>query len=762
MSSLREAGFSLAFLLLIVASPIVLAETAPLAGDARIEIKNGLVSLDVREAELPALLTEIARKAHVEITIDRGVEGTVTVKFERKPLEEAIKKLCESTALVFEYDPHKNAYRIIRAGAFPQMKGAMEDPAQSRALDGGPGRESGRIANGQEKLTANNAEEIYDRKGRLLYKPGELLVRFKEEVPREQIAGLHSSMGSEVIGEIPRLRLQRVKLKKGLSEKEAIQRYMASGLVEIAERHALRYPHITPDDPSFPQQWGLTKIRAARAWDITRGAPTVIIAVIDTGVDYLHPDLEKNIWLNQQELNGSPGVDDDRNDFIDDINGWDFSGADENDPSDEDNDPMDVNGHGTHVAGVIGARGNNGIGIAGTAWDVRMMPLKVQADNGEYMESWAIMEALQYALDKGARIINCSFGGEAFEQSEYEAFRAVRDAGILVASAAGNDGVDTDANPNYPSSYDLDNIISVAASDFEDNLASFSNYGKTSVDLLAPGVDIESTRPGGSYTEASVLSNGQTYPAEALAYSGTTDEKGISAPAVDCGRGLEGSFPAANTGNYIALIERGEITFAAKVSNAQAAGAVGAIIYNNEPGIFLGTLGGPGEWIPAVSISQADGEDLKSLGLPIMVTLVNKQAKDPSSFDTSSGTSIAAPFVTGIAGLILSKYPDLGYQEVKSAILNSVDRIPGLEGKVLTAGRANALWALCIVDPLKGDLSCNGELELEDAILALQAASGLGPDLCPSCIPRGIDINGDEKAGIEEAVYALQMVGNLR
>lgn len=253
-----------------------------------------------------------------------------------------------------------------------------------------------------------------------------------------------------------------------------------------------------PNDPGFTYLWGLQNtgqapfygtagadIRAPEAWSVTTGSPGVTIAVIDTGVDYTHPDLSANIWRNPREtLNGR---DDDGNGYVDDIRGWNFVL--------KNNDPMDDNGHGTHCAGTIAAVGNNGIGIAGTAWNVKIMPLKFLNAQGSGYISDAI-SAILYANKMGASIISNSWSGTGYSQSLKDAIDA---SSSVVICAAGNSGANSDSNPQYPAAFTSNNIISVAATDYHDRLASFSNYGVNSVDIAAPGVSIYSTSRAGTY-----------------------------------------------------------------------------------------------------------------------------------------------------------------------------------------------------------------------------------------------------------------------
>ena len=250
---------------------------------------------------------------------------------------------------------------------------------------------------------------------------------------------------------------------------------------------------ITPNDPYYNEQWYLDKIGAPQAWGIKNTSPNVIVAVLDTGVDINHPDLEANIWINNGEI-ADNGIDDDNNGYIDDINGWDFY-DDIADPKPKFTQGFSEIGlnHGTIVAGIIAAEGNNNFGITGVTWSAKIMPLKVLSDSGEG-DTGDVIQAIDYAIDNGADIINLSFVGGIFEKSLEEAIRRAYDAGVIVVAAAGNEdagGVshDLDIKPSYPVCHDVffNTVIGVAATDPLDQKAEFSNFGKNCIDISAPG-----------------------------------------------------------------------------------------------------------------------------------------------------------------------------------------------------------------------------------------------------------------------------------
>ncbi len=274
----------------------------------------------------------------------------------------------------------------------------------------------------------------------------------------------------------------------------AISALKADPAIAYAEPNYIRQAVAFPNDPDFNKLYGMhnigqtggtvdADIDAVEAWDMQKGSKKVIIGLIDTGVDYLHPDLADNMWKNPGEVEN--GIDDDGNGFVDDIYGWDFPNRD--------NDPMDDHGHGTHCAGIVAGVGSNDEGVCGVMWQAQIMAIKFLGLGGGSTAD--AIESVNYATAMGAHLSSNSWGGGPFSQALLDAISQ----SCLFVAAAGNYRSDNDKNPFYPASYVGDNIISVAATDHNDDLASFSNYGLTTVDVAAPGVDIYSSLPGKSY-----------------------------------------------------------------------------------------------------------------------------------------------------------------------------------------------------------------------------------------------------------------------
>lgn len=337
----------------------------------------------------------------------------------------------------------------------------------------------------------------------LVAMPGSVLVKFREGAPVNARAQVRIDIDATLMRSYRLVQgLERVQTTRDVDE--VIETLRANPWVEFAEPDwIVRKDVTTPNDPFFGLQWGLhntgqtvngmvgvndADIDMREAWDFNTGSASVIVAVIDTGTEWHHPDLDDNIWTNPGEVPDN-GVDDDFNGYIDDVRGWDFF--------DEDNDPDDSDGHGTHTAGTVGAEGNNGQGVAGVVWDVQIMPLRFLGPGGGSTSD--AVAALEYAVENGAQISNNSWGGGPFSTSMRNAILAAAVEGHLFVSSAGNDGVDTDAIPHYPSGYDAPNVLSIANMQNDDTLRPSSNFGLTTVDLGAPGTNIASTWPGGSY-----------------------------------------------------------------------------------------------------------------------------------------------------------------------------------------------------------------------------------------------------------------------
>ncbi|MEW5986003.1 MAG: S8 family peptidase [Chloroflexota bacterium] len=343
---------------------------------------------------------------------------------------------------------------------------------------------------------------------RPLYVEGEILVRFKPGTAASEIDALNAKFQTQTIKHFTINDVYHLQLPAGQSVDAAIQAIEKEPAVLYAEPNGRYYLGLAniPNDPRFNEMYGLNNtgqtggtpdadIDAPEAWDLTTGSHDVVVSVIDSGIELNHPDLAANLYNNPGEITNN-GIDDDGNGFVDDIHGWDFVS---NDP---DPDPGSIFclGHGTHTSGTVGAVGNNGTGVTGVNWDVQIMHLRAfkvvllifcSATDAD------LMEAIQYQTAMGVRISSNSWGSSVANQAMAD---AIANCGCIFVAAAGNGGLDgigdnNDVIPNYPSNYPYANIIAVAATDEDDNRATFSNYGQVSVDVAAPGVGILSTWP---------------------------------------------------------------------------------------------------------------------------------------------------------------------------------------------------------------------------------------------------------------------------
>lgn len=362
--------------------------------------------------------------------------------------------------------------------------------------------------------------------------PHELIVRFVPNADQGQIAGIMNDLGAAVKEEIPELNMKVLKFPEyGMNSNEmmvdTIHLLAADPNVLYAEPNYIVKAIGLPNDPQFENLWGLhndgqvgcaydpkepgqggADISVLGAWDkYTTGSSDIVVAVIDTGIDYSHQDLDKNMWMNDDETPGN-NKDDDNNGYVDDIYGYDFHNNDGN--------PNDDNGHGTHCAGTIGAIGDNGIGVVGVNHTVRLMALKFLNEYG-FGDTANAVKAIMYAVENGARILSNSWGGAQFSNAMKEAIAYANDKDVLFVAAAGNSYRDNDLDPHYPSNYDIPNVVAVTAIDCLNKKPNWSHWGANTVDLAAPGINILSTYPNNAYKLSSGTSMATPHVAGAAA-----------------------------------------------------------------------------------------------------------------------------------------------------------------------------------------------------------------------------------------------------
>lgn len=639
------------------------------------------------------------------------------------------------------------------------------------------------------------------------------IVRWAPGVRPDQIAAASGIIGFKVLRTSRQGYTLVEPTRKGLSAADLASQIKRARLAYKADAEKI-YSHATytaPNDPYFSTQWALDNtgqtggtpgadIDALSAWAAHgTGSDSVVVAVVDTGVYIGHEDLKDNIWRNTDEIPGN-GRDDDRNGYVDDINGFDFYMYDSTVYDQADGDQ-----HGTHVSGIIGASGNNGVGVSGVNHNVTIMPVKFLGPGGGGEFEGA--EAIIYAVDNGAQVINCSWGG-GYSQVIEDALQYAADHGVLVCAAAGNDSMDVDENPDYfyPSSSEVTCVITVASTDHNDELSFFSNYGDETVELAAPGEEVTSTL---AYDAVGVYVNELPFKLAFLAFAAEGIEPASAGKAAvtksltklgaaaatpivvvdDSLPTQTGEAPGDRLGFYTDALAAAGYTSVTTWSTEDKGTPPASALQGKVVVWFTGAV--PAGWYEALTLNTADraviGNYLDNGGRMLLVSgevaadvvwfdweftekylhvLPNDMAtwgsmlrgsegtpfsditgalsgkytepyegywptgSDPlflmdevpqvifemGGYGPLSGTSMAAPQVTGAAAHILSVQPDADAAEVKARIENTTDPIASLAGKVNSGGRLNLARAFdaypgrpTVTSPKKGDVLRAGQ-----------------------------------------------------
>lgn len=554
-----------------------------------------------------------------------------------------------------------------------------------------------------------DAHGLTSRDSKSLFVPGELIVRYEAGVDRAARAAVVNSIDATRKQFLLVPRAELLELPDGVSVDSAVRALEARPDVQYAEPNRIYHAQGAPSDTRFAELWGLNNtgqqiggvpgtpdadIDAPEAWEQETGSKDVVVAVVDTGIAYDHPELVDNV------LPGS---------------GWDFIG--------NDNDPRDLNGHGTHVAGTIGAKGNNAAGVSGVNWNVSLMPVRVLDANGSGTTA-SVTNGYVWAAEHGAKIVNASLGCLGFGCfSSTESAAISGHPNTLFVVAAGNATNNNDVTPTYPCNYPDANLICVAATDKNDALASFSNYGTNSVDLAAPGVEILSTWPAYDdiFADGFEAAGGWTPGGAPDTWARTQESAASGAWSVTDSPGAPYT---PNTNNWLQTVNPidlsgrtgCQVSYWMKLQTEYGydyfvidASSDGASFFDGVP--WSGqTIGYPNTWFEFEdSLSQFDGapavylrlrlvsdESVEYQGAHIDDLRVRclSTSYDATDFNSIAGTSMATPHVAGVAALLWAKKPAATVADVRAALLSSVDVKPALGTKVSTSGRLNADAAL--------------------------------------------------------------------
>lgn len=571
-----------------------------------------------------------------------------------------------------------------------------------------------------------NYKSRFPKKHLKQYVDGEVLVKFKKKTGYQIKLNTISKMGGIKIQELGNTGYMQVKLGKSQKVKNAVAAYRSDPSVEYAQPNYIYHAFAAPNDTKYSQMWGLKNtgqtvsnpsyvdingnpinnpgtsgrdMDMESAWEQITDCSSVIVAVIDTGVNYNQEDLAANMW------NGGAGYPNHGYDFVN-----------------NDYDPMDLNGHGTHVAGTIGAVGNNGKGTTGVCWNVKIMAVRVLDATGSGTTA-QIVSGLNFAVQRGAKVVNMSLGGPNFDTAFGNAISAARDAGVLVVVAAGNEENNVDsgvsAEKSYPCNYMHDNIVCVAALDQTYALAHFSNYGSTSVDVGAPGANIWSTWPGTTtvtttdftdwatnsiddwgiqkYGEYSFLTNPKNWDGASNTYRenqnytyANKDFGALTQNAETVIMDFLVNFDVLANDVFDVDLHNGTYVNLESFTNSTTDNYFYYVTYDITDLVLGKASWKVFYWMKTDSVNNGKGVAITDFSITTL-DLNN------TSYNIIDGTSMAAPHVAGLAAMLMAFNPAYTYADVAESIKNGGESAAALSGKSTTGNAANAWGSLCYI-----------------------------------------------------------------
>ncbi len=569
------------------------------------------------------------------------------------------------------------------------------------------------------------APASFAKKAKPHYVPGEILVKYKSSMNASEQKISIEREGHKRLARLNR-GLARVKLANSNEMSRAILDFKKDPDVEYAQPNYIYKANAVPNDPRYGQLWGLKNsgqtittaggknsprtennpgvagrdMQLEHAWNTITDCSSVVVAVLDTGINYNNSDLAANMWDGGMTYPN---------------HGYDYI--------DNDDNPMDLNGHGTHVAGTIGAQGNNGVGSTGVCWRTKLMALRVLGTTGSGTSA-GIIAGIYFAVDNGAKVINMSLGGETYDAAYSAAIDYAENHGVLIVASAGNDGENNELSSKYPCNFPQGNILCVAALTQNYSLASFSNYGATNVDVGAPGVNIVSTWPGANASTSDALTSGWTFTSSVSSpwtYKtlnfGTARACLVNPPTYN--------YPTAKyahnndarawktfsvPGSAAAVTFSFDLMYDVQynfdyVSIHSKAGSTDPMVGGTELDSFTGSTNGytiPQEY----DISSHAGSSV-SLGFRLLTDstgndfgpnvsafMINTLTLNTTSYNVISGTSMASPHVSGLAAMLFAYNPSYTYEDVSRSIRFGGVNQASLSGKTATGKSVSAAGSL--------------------------------------------------------------------